>query len=197
MKLIETLESLITNEKYVELNKIIQTKFPEYYSTQLMEELFNWIEKSGVKSIKFDTIRAGGMAHYNHLIINKYIINSGFCFFLYVLLHETSHYYQFKKHGMDLELLIFKNNDTKEILKNILNVELIADRLAIMKFNSLSKKYKFNCNTPVSEYSKVKENTQQYNALLHYVGEIKKEVIKKNITSHTEIADIIYNYIKI
>jgi hypothetical protein len=54
MKLIETFESLITNEKYSELNKIIKEKYPKYYSAELMEDLFNWIEGADIKSIKFE-----------------------------------------------------------------------------------------------------------------------------------------------
>lgn len=197
MKLIETFESLINNEKYSELNTIIQTKFPKYYSTELMEDIFDWVEKSGVKSIKFERIKVGGMAHYNRLILSDLSTSRGFCFFLYLLLHETSHYYQFKKHGMDIELDLYKSEDINEIADNLLKIEMIADRLAIMKFKSLVSKYKFNCYSPVSVYGTLKSNTPLYNEFLDYIKEIKKEVVEKNITSHTEIADLIFNYIKI
>ena len=157
MKLIETFESLITNEKYSELNKIIKEKYPKYYSAELMEDLFNWIEGADIKSIKFEKLtQAAGMAHYDRLILNHNVLYNNFCYFLYVLLHETSHYYQFKKHGMELEYNIFNNDDEVKIGDQILDVEIIADRLAIRKFNMFVKKYNLQCLTPKSHYIEIK-----------------------------------------
>jgi hypothetical protein len=202
MKLIETFESLITNEKYSELNKIIKEKYPKYYSPELMGDLFNWIEGADIKSISFEPlVGAAGIAHYDRLILNKNILNknilnNNFCYFLYVLLHETSHYYQFKKHGMDIELNAFGSDDVTEVADTILNIEIIADRLAIRKFAMFVKKYDLQCNQPKSYYVGIKNNDYSYNVFLNYIQDVIKMIKEKGIKSNTELVDAIYNMVK-
>ena len=197
MKLIETFESLITNEKYSELNKIIKEKYPKYYSAELMEDLFNWIEGADIKSIKFEKLtQAAGMAHYDRLILNHNVLYNNFCYFLYVLLHETSHYYQFKKHGMELEYNIFNNDDEVKIGDQILDVEIIADRLAIRKFNMFVKKYNLQCLTPKSHYIEIKNNSTNYKHYLSYIRQVIDMIKEKNIKSNKDLVDSIYNMVK-
>jgi len=197
MKLIETLNSLITNEKYSELNNIIKEKYPKYYSPELMEDLFSWIEGADIKSIKFEKlVNASGIAHYDRLIINKTVLYNNFCYFLYVLLHETSHYYQFKKHGMELEYNIFNNDDEVKIGDQILDVEIIADRLAIRKFNMFVKKYNLQCLTPKSHYIEIKNNNANYKHYLSYIRQVIDMIKEKNIKSNKDMVDAIYNIVK-
>lgn len=197
MKLFETFESLITNEKYSELNKIIKEKYPKYYSPELMEDLFSWIEGANIKNIRFEKLTgAAGMAHYDSLILSSDVLYNNFCYFLYVLLHETSHYYQFKKHGVDIEYNIFNNEDENKISDGILNTEIIADRLAIKKFSMLVKKYNLQCNTPKSVYMSIKNNSNNYAQYLFYIRSVIKMIKEKNIKSNTELADAIYNMVK-
>ena len=197
MKLIETLNSLIANEKYSELNKIIKEKYPKYYSTELMEDLFSWIEGANIKSIKFERLtQAAGMAHYDKLILDNDILNKNFCYFLYVLLHETSHYYQFNKHGMDLEYKIFSSGDVDKIAEEILDVEIIADRLAIRKFNMFINKYNLQCSTPKSYYSEIKTNKEKNKHYFNYINYVIKLIKEKNIKSNQELVDAVYNMVK-
>ena len=197
MKLIETFESLITNEKYSELNRIIKEKYKKYHSPELMEDLFNWIEGADIKSISFEPlVGAAGIAHYDRLILNKNVLNNNFCYFLYVLLHETSHYYQFKKHGMDLELNAFGSDDVTEVADTILNIEIIADRLAIRKFGMFVKKYDLQCNPPKSYYVGIKNNDHTYNAFLNYIQDVIKMIKEKGIKSNKDLVDSIYNTVK-
>jgi hypothetical protein len=197
MKLMETFESLITNEKYSELNNIIKEKYPKYYSSELMEDLFSWIEGADIKSIKFEKLtQAAGMAHYDRLILNHNVLYNNFCYFLYVLLHETSHYYQFKKHGMELEYNIFNNDDEVKIGDQILDVEIIADRLAIRKFNMFVKKYNLQCLTPKSHYIEIKNNNANYKHYLSYIRQVIDMTKEKNIKSNKDMVDAIYNMVK-
>lgn len=197
MKLLETFESLITNEKYSELNNIIKEKYPKYYSPELMVDLFNWIEGADIKSIKFENLsRAAGIAHYDRLILNKNVLHNNFCYFLYVLLHETSHYYQFKKHGMELEYDIFNNDDEIKIGDDILKVEIIADRLAIRKFNMFVSKYNLKCNTPKSYYTQIKNSNVGYEQFLGYIRKVVNMIKEKNIKSNKDLVDAIYNMVK-
>ena len=193
----ETFESLITNEKYSELNNIIKEKYPKYYSSELMEDLFSWIEGADIKSIKFEKLtQAAGMAHYDRLILNHNVLYNNFCYFLYVLLHETSHYYQFKKHGMELEYNIFNNDDEVKIGDQILDVEIIADRLAIRKFNMFVKKYNLQCLTPKSHYIEIKNNNANYKHYLSYIRQVIDMTKEKNIKSNKDMVDAIYNMVK-
>ena len=198
MKLIETFESLITNEKYSELNNIIKEKYKKYHSPELMEDLFNWIEGADIKSISFESlVGAAGIAHYDRLILNKNILNNNFCYFLYVLLHETSHYYQFKKHGMDIELNAFASDVVNQVADEILKIEITADRLAIRKFVMFVKKYDLQCtNQPKSYYSGIKNNSKSYNEFLSYIRKVIDMIKEKNITNNTELVDLIYNMVK-
>jgi hypothetical protein len=197
MKLIETFESLITNEKYNELNKIIKEKYPKYYSAELMEDLFNWIEGADIKSISFESlVAAAGIAHYDRLILNKKILNNNFCYFLYVLLHETSHYYQFKKHGMEIEMDAFNSDDVIEIADKILNIEITADRLAIRKFGMFVKKYDLQCDLPKSSYTKIKNSENSYKHFLNYIQQVMIMIKEKDIKSNKDLVDAIYNMVK-
>lgn len=197
MKLIETFESLITNEKYSELNKIIKEKYPKYYSAELMEDLFNWIEGADIKSISFESlVAAAGIAHYDRLILNKKILNNNFCYFLYVLLHETSHYYQFKKHGMEIEMDAFNSDDVIEIADKILNIEITADRLAIRKFGMFVKKYDLQCDLPKSSYTKIKNSENSYKHFLNYIQQVMIMIKEKDIKSNKDLVDAIYNMVK-
>jgi hypothetical protein len=195
MKLIETLNSLLGNEKYSEIVKIIKIKYPKFYNEELLEDVFDWIEKSGVKSVKFENLTgAMGIAHYNRLILDKKTSTMGsFCFFLYLLLHETSHYYQFKKHGEDIEYDIFNNDDTQEIVKNLLNVEIAADRLALMKLKQLKTKYNLNCSIPYSVYKNIKESGG--GSLISYIEKVRKEIKNGNIKNNIELVDFVYNLV--
>jgi hypothetical protein len=196
MKLLETYESLINDEKFSELNAIIKEKYPKYYSPELMNDLFNWINSSGVKSIKFENIGAMGMAHYDKLILNKILLFNNFSIFLYVILHETSHYYQIKKHGLEFITDIFKGDELKSMVDELLRVENAADRLAIRKFKDIDGKYNLNLNAPKISYNDMMNNEKSYNGFLSYVESISKEVKEKNIKTANGIADIIYNSIK-
>lgn len=197
MKLIETFESLITNEKYSELNRIIKEKYKKYHSPELMEDLFNWIEGADIKSISFEPLAgAAGIAHYDRLILNKNVLNSNFCYFLYVLLHETSHYYQFKKHGMDIELNAFASDAVNQVADEILKIEIAADRLAIRKFNMFVKKHDLQCNIPKSYYVGIKDSSQSYENFLNYIGDIIIMIKEKGIKSNRDLVDAIYNMVK-
>jgi hypothetical protein len=195
MKLIETLNSLVGDEKYYEIVKIIKKKYPKFYNEEFLEDVFDWIEKSGVKSIKFENLTdAMGIAHYNRLILDEKTSTMGsLCFFLYVLLHETSHYYQFKKHGEDIEYDIFNNDDTQEIVKNLLNVEIAADRLALMKLRQLKTKYNLNCNIPFSVYKNIKDSGGS--SLISYIETVRKEIKNGNIKNNIELVDFVYNLV--
>jgi hypothetical protein len=196
MKLMETFESLITNEKYSELNNIIKEKYPKYYSSELMEDLFSWIEGADIKSIKFEKlVNASGIAHYDRLIINKTVLYNNFCYFLYVLLHETSHYYQFKKHGMEIEMDAFNSNDVIEIADKILDIEIIADRLAIRKFGMFVKKYDLQCDLPKSSYTTIKNSENSYKHFLNYIQQVMGMIKEKDIKSNKDLVDAIYNMI--
>jgi len=197
MKLIETFNSLITNEKYSELNNIIKEKYPKYYSTELMEDLFNWIEGSDVKGIRFENLRsAAGIAHYDRLILNSNVLNNNFCYFLYALLHETSHYYQFKKHGMDIEINAFMSDSVTEVADKILDIEVVADRLALRKFNMFVKKYDLQCNKPKLYYNTIKNDKGSYQYFLSYIEDLIKKIKSNKISSYTELTDFIYNMVK-
>jgi len=196
MKLLETYESLINDEKYSELNNIIKEKYPKYYSPEMVNDLFNWINSSGVKSIKFESITAAGMAHYDKMILNKILLFNSFSFFLYVILHETSHYYQIKKHGLDFITDIFKGNDIKSMSNDLLKIENSADRLATRKFKDMNSKYNLNCTIPKLSYDDALKHEKTYNEFLNYVDSISKEVREKGINSTNDIVDIIYNKVK-
>ena len=116
---------------------------------------------------------------------------------MYVILHETSHYYQIKKHGLEFITDIFKGDDLKSMGDELLRIENTADRLAIRKFKEIGNKYNLNLNTPKISYNDMMNNEKSHNEFLGYVESISKEVKEKNIKTANGIADIIYNSIKV
>jgi hypothetical protein len=209
MKLIETYIEVNNQSKYTELLEVFERYkkvigFGKYKhklgpdnQDAIVSDLINYIEKAGVKSITFEPLRGAlGMAHYDRMILSNTLITGPFCHLLYVILHETSHYYQFKKHGPDIEWGAFNKESDDDTINEILDIEITADRLALRKFNEMKKKYNYNCSEPVLFYDKVRDNQQHYNQIKSYVAKIKREIKSKNITNNNDMVDLIYNIVK-
>jgi predicted SprT family Zn-dependent metalloprotease len=198
MKLIETFNSLMISEKYKTLVDTIRKSYPNFYNESLIEDILDWVEKSGVKSVSFERLTmAAGVAHYDKLILNSTNVHlMSFCMFIYVLLHETSHYYQFKKHGNEIEYDIYNNDNIDEIADNLLSVEVAADRLALMKFKQLKNKYNIDCNTPESQYMKIKNKSIKDKDFYKYINFVRNAVMNKEVNNSRELVDLAYNTIK-
>lgn len=206
MKLTETYSDIINNGKYDEFIKNVNKSFGENkYKIGggfknldlLLPDLINYIESSGVKSISFEHLNgASGMAHYDKMILNNIILYNNFCSFLYVVLHETSHYYQFKKHGTDIEWELFNKDDVDNAVEDLLKIEIAADKLALRKFRDLKVKYNIPCNEPKQFYTSIKKNDNHYNQIKGYIMTIKKKMETNKISNNTELVDLIYNTVK-
>jgi hypothetical protein len=89
----------------------------------------------------------------------------------------------------------FNSDDVTEIADKILNIEIIADRLAIRKFGMFVKKYDLQCDLPKSIYTKIKNSENSYKHFLNYIQQVMKMIKEKDIKSNKDLVDAIYNMI--
>jgi predicted metal-dependent hydrolase len=112
-----------------------------------IKELKSFIYNSDCEKIRFEdmSMKAMGISKTDECVLNNKVLEIYTEYMLYIILHEVSHQYQYKKYGKDLVLDIY--TDSLEIefaVEKLLWLESVADRLAIKKmksiFNTLDKK---------------------------------------------------------
>jgi hypothetical protein len=106
-------------------------------------------------------------------------------YFLYILLHEISHQYQYKKYGKNLTLDIYiEGISIEDSIKKLMYLEKIADRLSIKKMKSLSNKLK----TVIPRYLNL-EDTLYFEK---YISDIRKKIKDKGCESIEEVNSVLY-----
>lgn len=145
--------SIFESEGGVEgLNVFIETLKNKYAKhLNVIEDLKDFIIRSGCKAIEFDTLYgASGISKTDKCVIADKILNNRIEDALYVILHEISHQYQYMKYGKNVMWDAYKSKiDIEEAVDLLMNIELVADRLAILKTNDLLK------SNGVENYSKI------------------------------------------
>ena len=130
---------LSVNSKAHDFLLNIQIARPEI-SSDLLKDLFYFIMNSGCPDIGFEKMsdRAMGISKTDKCIINTKVLSLPIEYLLYIILHEVSHQYQYKKHGKNLVLDVYLESlDLEKAADKLLRIEKIADRLAIKKLKEL------------------------------------------------------------
>lgn len=145
-----------------------------------------FINKSGCKSIKFENLnpKCGGISTPDECIISTTILQFPKEILLYILFHEIAHQYQYKKWGKNLMMDAYTKLPIKEATKNLLYIESIADRFAILKLRSIIG----NENIPPYRYYGCK-NLEFFE---EYISNLRNSIEKNNANDIESINEIIY-----
>jgi|LauGreDrversion4_2_1035121.scaffolds.fasta_scaffold07279_10 hypothetical protein len=102
-------------------------------------DIEKFIGKSGCTKIDFEELspKCGGISIPGKCIISTTIIQFPMEVLLYILFHEIAHQYQYRKHGRDLMLDAYLSLPIGEAAEELLRIESIADRLAMLKLRSV------------------------------------------------------------
>ena len=164
-------------------------------SDELKDEVVKFIENSDCKKIEFSNFKIPvlGLALHDVVLINKQILSRRLEDALFVILHEISHQYQFKKYGEDIMYDCYigelSNEEAADFMKH---TEEVADEFAGRKMRQLQNKglisknfrspqmYK---NLPIQQVSMM---VQQY----------KNQMRRMNINSPEKVSEYFYNMVK-
>jgi hypothetical protein len=116
------------------LNKIQSSK--NRITDTAVEELRHFIYNSSCKHIRFEdmSMKALGISKTDECVLSYKVLELYPEYMFYIILHEVSHQYQYKKYGKDLVLDIYNNTlEIESAVDKLLWLEKTADRLAIKK----------------------------------------------------------------
>ena len=150
-----------------------------------------FINKSECESIIFDELdpKCGGISTPDECIISTIILQFPKEILLYILFHEIAHQYQYKKWGKNLMMDAYTALPIEDAAKNLLYIESIADRLAMLKLRSIIG----NDNIPPYRYYGC-ENLEFFK---EYISNLRNSIEKQNASDIESINEIIYLKYKI
>lgn len=161
----------------------------------ILQGLFNFIVKSDCKEIGFEKMsnRSLGISKTDKCVISTKVLVLPIEYLLYIILHEVSHQYQYKKYGKDLVLDVYLDDlDLESAALKLLSIEKIADRLAIKKLKEILKTNKLESTQPVKpRYLEVEETSQ----IKNHIYKIRSGVRDKNLKTIEDINNYILDSI--
>jgi len=161
----------------------------------LFKELSDYIINSGCPAIKFEAIYgAQGISKTDECIINKSTLKKNISEVLYVILHEISHQYQYSKYGKNVMWDAYSSNiDIDTAVDLLMNIELVADRLAFLKTNNMIRNHNIKDAAEVTPfYSKIDKSYYK-----RHLERLRDEVSKKGMTSVNQVNEYMYNKLKV
>lgn len=189
------LKQLLEQEGFDELTVKVSERYPD--SVYLMRFISDFVKKSGCQKINIESLKHGamGLSLVDRVVINEKSLDLPLSNFLYVLLHEVAHQYQYKKYGIDKMYGVYTGDiSVDEGAEFMKYVENVADDFAIRKLREINKlfddKIKINANI-----SKTYENIpiDYYKSLINI---FIKKIKDSNYSSKEDISEILYNYVK-
>jgi hypothetical protein len=116
-----------------EFMKRLNEAFPKY--PEVLNDLRSYIISSGCPAIAFETLYgAQGISKTDKCIVSDQVLKSSIEKALYVILHEISHQYQYAKYGKNVMWDAYNSRiDIDQAVDLLMNIELVADRLADRK----------------------------------------------------------------
>ena len=170
----------------------LKSKFPDH--VDLLDDLQAFIMTSGCPAIEFDTLYgASGISKTDKCVINRNVLQRSLENALYVILHEISHQYQYSKYGKDVMWDAYNSIiDIEQAVDLLMNIELAADRLAVLKTLSLLKKYGVE-NTKAIQSTYSKTSRSYFKSHLESLRDAVKE---KGIDSIEGANELMYNKLK-
>lgn len=185
-------ESKTNVEGLEQFIKTLKDTFKENHS--VIDDLKDYIVKSGCEAIGFDTLYgASGISKTDKCVISDKILSRPIENVLYVILHEVSHQYQYSKYGKDVMWDSYNSNiDIEKAVDLLMNIELVADRLAIIKSKHLldSNGVK-NYKQATAVYPKM---SRQY--FKNHLESLRKSVSDKNISNVDGVNNMMHDELK-
>lgn len=162
----------------------------------VLKDIESFIIASKCIEIKFENLseKAAGISKTDECIISTIVFRFPTEYMLYMILHEISHQYQYKKYGKNLVLDVYLNNTPlQEATEKLLCIEKIADRLALMKM-----KHIFKNNNVISQINPVPRylNMTDLTKMKEHVQSMRDAVAKLNLKTIEEINNHLYSKIK-
>lgn len=160
-----------------------------------MNEILDFIDKSGCKRIEFDRLPMGimGIALHDRVVVNRQALFLNINMFLYILFHEIAHQFQYRKYG-DEKMYEFYTGESsvKEAAESMLKIENVADELAIRKLKEFIRKgYLTNNYVPNQNYKGIPAVR-----LEPMIEKYRKDVMDAGLKNPDDISEYLYNKIK-
>lgn len=178
------------------IKKFISTISNTGIKKSVLKDVEQFIVNSECHLIRFENLseKAAGISKTDECIISTIVFRFPMEYMLYMILHEISHQYQYKKYGKNLVLDVYLNKTTlQEATEKLLVIEKVADRLALMKMRQILKKNNiFSEINPVPRYLNMTDLTK----MKEHVQSMRDDVIKFNLTTIEEINNHLYDKIK-
>lgn len=168
-----------------------------YINEGLFKDLENFIINSGCVNIRFDHMsnKAMGISKPEECVISYKVLNLPIDYTLYIILHEITHQYQYKKYGKDLALEIYRSNTSiDDAIESLLYLEQSADRLALMKLNNIIKKNNTKITVNITPRYL---NLNNFDYIRKYIQMVRDEVTDKNYMTIESINEFLHNRIKL
>lgn len=170
---------------------MIRLRYPIMSSCLI--DLNEFIINSGCKSIRFEEMsnKSLGISKTDECVLSNTVIKVHKEYMMYVILHEVSHQYQYKKHGKNISLDIYNGDITiKKAAEKLLFLEKAADRLAIKKLKSIFRSNNIPMDIdPIPRYLNL-TNTEY---LEKYLSGIRDDVKKHNLLSIEDINNYVHS----
>jgi hypothetical protein len=164
-------------------------------SDELKDEVVKFIENSDCKKIEFSNFKMPvlGLALHDVVLINKQILSRRLEDALFVIFHEISHQYQFKKYGEDIMYDCYIGELSNEEAANFMkHTEEVADEFAGRKMRQLQKKDLISKNFRSPQMYK-NLPIQQVSMM---VQQHKNQMRRMNINSPEKVSEYFYNMVK-
>ena len=163
-------------------------------SNELIDFIKKFIEESNCKRIDFSKFKMGvmGVALETGVLINKTALNQPLPFLLFLIFHEITHQYQFKKYGDKVMYDCYIGNVSEiEGAEFMKHTEEVADDLASRKIRELQKLGLIGEYTPMQMYKNL-----PIEQIKMMVNHFRNEMRIKNIQSPKKVSEYFYNIVK-
>lgn len=180
------------------IKKFISTisKFRPDMKKSVLKDIESFIIASKCLDIKFENLseKAAGISKPDECIISTIVFRFPTEYMLYMILHEISHQYQYKKYGKNLVLDVYLNNTPlQDATEKLLAIEKVADRFALMKMKQI-----FKNNNVISRINPLPRylNMSDLTKMKEHVQSMREDVAKLNLETIEEINNHLYKKIK-
>jgi hypothetical protein len=163
-------------------------------SNELIDFIKKFIEESNCKRIDFSKFKMGvmGVALETGVLINRTALNQSLPFLLFIIFHEITHQYQFKKYGEKVMYDCYIGNVSEiEGAEFMKHTEEVADDLASRKIRELQKLGLIGEYTPMQMYKNL-----PIEQIKMMVNHFRNEMRIKNIQSPKKVSEYFYNIVK-
>ena len=163
-------------------------------SNELIDFIKKFIEESNCKRIDFSKFKMGvmGVALETGVLINRTALNQSLPFLLFLIFHEITHQYQFKKYGDKVMYDCYIGNVSEiEAAEFMKHTEEVADDLASRKIRELQKLGLIGEYTPIQMYKNL-----PIEQIKMMVNHFRNEMRIKNIQSPKKVSEYFYNIVK-